>query len=391
MTQDRRIAFLVHEPTLWAHYASVWAKLPPEAFAVVLTRRFRGDGASPPDAGARDFVARLDALGYSRLWARDVVAARRRFTHVVTNHRIGGEGRVGPGALARVARRLRSFAAPALRGSRDFAPRPYWPMQLGDCQVRFMYGADIGDGWSLAEWNAMYDVFLCHGPNDVEQVTRRFGGRTFQMGYPRYDGYFDPGLDVARERARFAPDARRKTVLWMPTFGEGACSIPHFALALRPLQERYNFVVRPHPISFREAPADIRLLQSLGFTIDDDALRDMNALYRVVDGVLCDYGGSAFGALYLGKRMVLLEVPGSQDWYTVRDSSNLGLAGHFPHVGAASAGEIPALLEDDDAWQLRAPSLAALSARYFADLRGHSSGRAASILLQLRDGNDTQR
>jgi hypothetical protein len=392
---DDRIVFLVHEPSLWAHYATVWARLPAGSFVIALGRRFRATAEKPPATGATDFLARVDRLGYSRVWAEEARREGRRFKLVVSNHKIGGDGLSAAPFVSRLVRGLtdrgRQAAALVLRRRgrpaplREWAPRPYWPLQLGALQVRFMYGADVGDGWSLAEWNAMYHAFLCHGPNDQQQIAARFPGRTFQMGYPRYDPYFDPALDAAEERRQFVrkPDAR--TVLWMPTFGEGACSLPHFAAALKPLQQRYNFIVRPHPLSFREAPQDIALLKSLGYMIDDDPLRDMNRLYRIVDAMLCDYGGSAFGALYLDKPMLLLDVPGSSDWYTVRNSSNLELARHYPSVTPGDAGAVSALLEDEAAWAARAAPAHALRSRYFADLRGTSSARAAAILTSLRE------
>jgi hypothetical protein len=392
---DSRIVFLVHEPTLWAHYCNVWACLPAASFAIALTRRFRPEPGRTPVAGASEFIERIDQLGYARIWAEDAVRAGIRFAWVVSNHKIGGEG-LRPEALPqRLLARFKSaakavgrrFSGAPVRAA-EWPPRPFWPMQLGRRQVRFMYGADVGDGWSLAEWNAMYDAFLCHGPNDQAQVSARFRGRAFQMGYPRYDGYFDPALDSSAERSRFAGKPGARTLLWMPTFGQGACSIPHFAAALQPLQERYNFIVRPHPLSFRQAPEDVALLRSLGYQIDDDPLRDMNRLYRIVDAMLCDYGGSAFGALYLGKRMALLEVPGSKDWYTVRNSSNLELARHYPTVTPETAGTLPTILEDDPAWSARQDELQRLSARYFADLRGTSSRRAAELLVELRDGTE---
>jgi CDP-glycerol glycerophosphotransferase (TagB/SpsB family) len=246
-----------------------------------------------------------------------------------------------------------------------------------------MYGADISDGWSLAEWNAMYDAFLCHGPNDAQALSKRYKGRTFQMGYPRYDAYFSPDLDVSSERREFSIDPAKPTVLWMPTFGAGACSIPHFANALAPLAANYNLIVRPHPLSFRESPDEVALLKSLGYRIDGNPVRDMNRLYRVVDAVLCDYGGSAFGALYLGKRMVLLEVPGSAEWYTVRDASNSELATHYPSISPDTAYALPGLLADDAYWSEQEPKAQALSAKYFADLRGTSSRRAAELLLSM--------
>jgi hypothetical protein len=132
------------------------------------------------------------------------------------------------------------------------------------------------------------------------------------MGYPRYDGYFDRNLDTSGVVREFEIDPARKTILWMTTTGEGASSIPGFARPISGLMDQYNVIARPHPIAFRAEPGDIELLRSLNFKIDANALRDMNRLYKAADFVLCDYGGSAFGAIYLGKKLILLDVPGSK-------------------------------------------------------------------------------
>jgi CDP-glycerol glycerophosphotransferase (TagB/SpsB family) len=390
-----RIGFVVHEPTMWAHYSSVWREMDPDRFAIVLTERFRPARIAGRNPGATAFVDKARAAGYAMVFASDMLRAGQRCKYAVSNHKLGGHSLEPASAAMRAA----SFAArvgkrtvdgalalarrPAKYGTSGFAPMQYWPLQVGQRQVRFMYGADIGDGWSLADWNAMYDAFLCHGPNDAHELAKRFRGRTFEMGYPRYDAYFDPALDVSAERAEFHIDPAKPTVLWMPTFGEGACSIPFFAEALAPLARDFNLVVRPHPLSFRENPEQVELLRRLGFRIDGEATRDMNRLYRIADAVLCDYGGSAFGALYLGKRMVLLDVPGSADWYTVRDSSNLELARHYPSLTPETAGTLPALLADTAYWSDQGPKARALSDKYFADLRGTSSRRAADLLLSM--------
>src|SRR5690606_360217 len=130
-----------------------------------------------------------------------------------------------------------------------------------------------------------------------------------------------PDIDISPIKDEFAIDSSKRTILWMPTFGEHACSIPHFAVELGKLNNDYNFIVRPHPISFAKKPEDIALLRDNGFRIDSDPLRDMNCLYKIADAVICDYGGSPFGALYLGKKVVLLDVPGSSEWYTVTGTS----------------------------------------------------------------------
>jgi CDP-glycerol glycerophosphotransferase (TagB/SpsB family) len=169
----------------------------------------------------------------------------------------------------------------------------------------------------------------------------------------------------------------------MPTFGDGACSIPFFARQLAQYNTRYNLIVRPHPFTFRKKPEDIALLRSLGYRLDDNPVRDMNKLYRLTDFMLCDYGGSAFGAVYLRKPMVLLDVPGSRDWYTVRNSSNLALAEHYPSVAPDDAARLGPLLDDAPYWAAQLLASAPLADRYFADYRGTSSMRAAEILTDL--------
>ena len=390
-----RIGFVVHEPAMWAHYGSVWAEMDPGRFSIVLTERFRPTRAGEHNPGARAFVEKAHAAGYEMVYARDILRTQERFAYAVSNHKLGGHSLQPATPLMRLA----SFGAragkracdgllaiagkPPRFGTSGFAPMQYWPMQIARRQVRFMYGADIGDGWSLAAWNAMYDAFLCHGPNDAHELSKRFRGRTFQMGYPRYDSYFDADLDTSAERREFAIDPGKPTILWMPTFGAGACSIPCFAHALAPLTGRFNFIARPHPLTFRESRDEVELLRSLGFRIDGEATRDMNRLYRLADAVLCDYGGSAFGALYLGKRMVLLEVPGSAEWYTVRGSSNLQLADLYPSITPETAGGLPRLLADTAYWSAQAPEARTLSDKYFADLRGTSSRRAADLLQSM--------
>jgi hypothetical protein len=391
----RKLAFLIHEPTLWTHYSPVWAKLDRGTFVLVLTNRFRPPAGRKPDLGVADFLGRVQAAGYETVWADETIRDGIRYSHVVSNHKMRGDSaQPAPRrvramyaldhALKRgINRACRALGQPERFGFHGFAPKQYWPLQIGDTQIRFMYGADVGEGWSLAPWNAIYDAFLCHGPNDAQQLAKRFKGRTFQMGYPRYDGYYAPDLDVSAEAREFSIDPSRKTLLWMPTFGKGACSIPYFARALAPLRERYNFIVRPHPLSFRKSPDEIALLRSLGFLLDNQPARDMNKLLKLADVMLCDYGGSAFGAVYLRKRMVLLEVPGARDWYTVRNASNLELAQHYPAFGPDRADEIGALLDDEVFWREQAASAAPLADKYFADFRGHSAQRAAGILSNI--------
>ena len=131
--------------------------------------------------------------------------------------------------------------------------------------------------------------------------------------------------------AEFGVDREKQTVLWMPTvdlFNDNVCSVPFFAKAISKLMEDFNVIVRPHPLAFTKDRAGIELLESLNYNIDRDAIRDMNSLFRIADVVLCDHGGSAFGALYLGKKLVFLKTP-SSNGVIEKDSSSHELMGAF--------------------------------------------------------------
>ncbi len=391
-----QIAFLVHEPVMYAHYSSVWAAMRRDSFVIVLLGSFVTDDKDAP-AGVKDFLARIQKSGYEFAYLDDLVAKAIKYKYVVSNHILGGKSRYQASLFQSTRRKARNAiklvvnAANTMVGIKRYRlyhldPVQYLPLQVGIKQIRFMYGADISDGWSLGAWNEIYDLFLCHGPNDEFQLKKKFKGKTAIMGYPRYDGYFSPALNIDEIAAEFDVDRAKKTILWMPTadlFGDNVCSIPYFAKAISNLMGDFNIIVRPHPISFRKDPAGIELLESLGFKIDRDPVRDMNGLFFVADTILCDHGGSAFGALYLGKKLVFLKTPASLSGAVIKESSNLELLKCFPSVEVAEIGDLTALLNDADYWKERLEFSRALADNYFADYRGNSSQRAAEILGQL--------
>lgn len=377
-----------------AHYSSVWAELPGSAFSIVLLGRqlFEGPAAL---GGAVDFMMRIRAAGYDYCYYEDVVRKGLKFKCVVSNHVIGGCSKRPANCGQRIQfvkensmKRLLNFLKVLSKSepkhklsSRD--PIQYFPLQIGSYQIRFMYGADIGEGWSLQDWNEIYDLFLCHGPNDVEQLGHRFDGKTALMGYPRYDGFFSDKLDTQSIVEEFDLDIEKKTVLWMSTLGKGVSSIPDYARVLSGLLDEYNVIARPHPMAFRNEPENIELLRSLKFKIDDSATRDMNRLYKVVDWVICDYGGSPFGAIYLDINLLLLNVPGSEHHFTAVNSSNNDLRQHFPLVETPDESIIRGLLQDASLWNAQKSVRAAIRTKYFADFKGTSSRRAAEILLNI--------
>lgn len=389
MTTVNKIAFLVHEPAMYAHYSSVWAAMDRDAFVIVFLSVFANDGGEKA-TGVEECIEKIKTHGYEYTYLDDVLRSGVKYKYVVSNHCMGGSS-VHPtpyfGWKNSFKSSLNRVSGWLGRSKRYVVthcnPIQYIPLQVGIKQIRFMYGADIGEGWSLQPWNEIYDLFLCHGPNDEAALGKRFRGKTAVMGYPRYDAYFDQHLDTDSVVKEFGIDRSKKTILWITTTGEGASSIPDFAKHVAGLKDTHNVIVRPHPIAFRAEPGDIELLRSLNFKIDSNPLRDMNTLYKAADLVLCDYGGSAFGAIYLGKKLLLLDVPGAEKCPWVLNTSNLELREFVPVVGVENFQIIHSMIFDENLWDEWAHKKNVLFNKYFADNRGTSSLKAVEILNNL--------
>lgn len=390
-----KIAFFVHEPVMYAHYASVWAQMKKDEFVIVLFERCENekDGSE-----CQAFVDQIKVLGYEIDRFTEIIRRGVKYRYAISNHCMGGSSLLPASKTTKLVVQMKNLVKRALNipsvllGKRrkfnleclEHIHHP--PLQIGIKQIRFMYGADISDGWSLQNWNQMYDLFLCHGPNDEHQIKKKFKGKTSVMGYPRYDGYFLPSLDIDVVIREFSIDQSKDTILWMPTydmFNDGVCSIPYFATVISNLMEKYNVIVRPHPISFKNDPDGIELLESLNYKIDRNSMRDMNGLYGIADAVLCDHGGSAFGVLYLGKKLIFLETPLSNNAKVAKNSSNQELMRNYPVINVEDVANLEELLNNEKYWQECMRNGLVLSNRYFADYKGTSSKKAAEILSNL--------
>lgn len=391
-----KVAFLVHEPVMYAHYSSVWAEMDRKAFVIVLLgSAARLDGQA--DERTRDFLNKLATLNYEVVSLDEIVRRKIKYRFVISNHIMGGST-TRPTQFSREQQRQRSYrnwkwyvlntARRAVGLPRKYTyeidPLQYLPLQAGIGQIRFMYGADISDGWSLDKWNEIYDLFLCHGVNDEREIKKRFKGETFIMGYPRYDGYFSGEMDLSRIKSEFGLSESRKTVLWMPTLGGEYSSIPLFAEPLLALSEKYNLVVRPHPLSFVQEKEFISLLEDLNFKIDRNAVRDMNELFGVADVILADNGGTPFSAIFLGRNVVFLEVPEAASTSYFAESSVVELKKHLPVISHQDIHKLENMLDSEEFYSENKRSVEALYKKYFDSPRGGGAKRVADLLGSLK-------
>lgn len=389
----KKFAFLVHDPIMLVHYADVWKAMGHSDFAIILTADFSVDVHGNEKLGSREFLSHVQTERYEVRQVTEILRKKIRFEYVVTNHMISVETSVGhiEKQLNRGARLLnrglKSLKVNARIGPSEGEIR-YLPQQVGNKQIRFMYGADVSDGWSLQSWNNIYDVFLCHGVNDEREIAKRFKGKTYIMGYPRYDRFFSGKMDLSNIRREFGLSGSRKTVLWMPTLGGDYSSIPLFAEPLSTISKKYNVIVRPHPFSFVQEKNYIGLLEKYNFNIDRNALRDMNELFSVADIILADNGGTPFSAIFLGKNVIFLDVPddlGAESAATsyIAGSSVMELKRYLPVVHQQDIRALERMLDSDVFYKENSKCVETLFKRYFDSPRGGGARRVADIFSSL--------
>lgn len=334
-----RLAFLLQSLELVNHYAAVWDLLPQGGFDVLLH--------GVDEAAARQALA---AWRCGLFTTEMVLAEGRKYACLVSNHPVeGGE----PPLIRRLAER----------------------------NVRFMY-AGGKSGWNLSEWNSLYDLILCFGPHYAAAFSASTGGLVIQMGYPRFDRYFNEQVNRDALCARFGCDPTKETVVWLPTWKE-LSSVGHFDEEISALTDCYNVVVKLHPLMSEAEPERVESLRKHHFSCLLTDSTDNLPLYQLADYMLFDFGGPPLAAIYCDKKMILLDVPGAlADPLLGPDSPDVAirvqLGAHAPGDGA-----IARCLASPAHWEAQVAMRKALRRTYFAPHFGFSAAVAANALLHL--------
>lgn len=370
------------------HYENVWKAMGNSEFAIVLTEQFCLDENGEEKEGIPSFFNHIRQKKYQIFDIQHIINSGIFFDYVVTNHPISGTTKsIKKTTKKDISKKLLNRILIA------FGRQPIWqynvdiesllPLQIGRKQIRYMYGADLSDAWSLMDWNEIYDIFLCHGVNDERIVKERFSGKTFIMGYPRYDDYFDSKIDLSNIKKEFDVSDQKKTLLWMPTLGGAGSSIPVYAKLIADLDYEFNVIVRPHPLSFVQEKDFIYELERNNLKIDRSSTRNMNELFSAADLIIADYGGTPFSSIFIGKNLIFLDVPGADSLPINVDSSVLELKKYLPVFTPENIQTLPKFLTSQISLDENQKLIDYLFNKYFGSTRGGGSARVAKFLKSL--------
>ena len=383
-TVVNKIAFFINEEYIFDHYHNVMMHLENHSFDIILANKFRNEKYN-------DLIERLQSYGWNIKFINDVLYVNK-YKLLLTHLYLGGST-VEKGALfSRMIfifmeifnKLLSKFYIKNI----DIVKKQYFQNILGLYNIRFMYGADTGKN-SFHEYgnnyNELFDLFFCHGPHDAKLTKDLLDKPVFIMGYPRYDSYFKKhGDNLIRNNLlqKYDVQNEKKTILWICTANKLFSTIETYAEKMKQLTDVYNVIVRPHPLEidpqydrFNRNVLDI--VTSGDFLLNDDRYQDMTELYLISDFIVCDYGGSIFSALYMNKRILLLNHEGVYKDLVVSTSTAMEARKYFPSVDQ-NENNLLHYFEMD--WSLYDKKRADARMYYFGALNKNSSEAAANYL-----------
>jgi CDP-glycerol glycerophosphotransferase (TagB/SpsB family) len=333
---SNRVAFFIHNADLFHHFDPVLEKLPRESFDILIFGSILERKKIKKMAISR---------GYKLVDVESIEISDQKYQAIVSNH----------------------FLIPVIKNLSHF-------------HIRFMYALGK-ENHNFSSWNNNYDLILCFGPYQVDKMKPHNSATFFQMGYPRYDKYFKQPYDKKTIQKELKLDTNKKTIIWLPTWLE-LSSIDLFCEKISSLSKNYNVVVKCHPLSKHHEPQRVQKLENFHFSLVISEVYDNLKLFSVADFVISDYGGTAFGALYLDKNLLLVNVPNPErDLTTGSNSPDVLLRKDIINFDLSESCNIEKTLNDKHHWESQKQIRKKLRDKYFIPSYGFSSDLAALAII----------
>ncbi len=350
-----KIGVMLNHADTFHHFRNLLALLDPESFEIVIAN----------DRQALEKIAQ--EKGYSYHWYQDLIQQPPRYRYTLSNYFIYYYDVIG-----------------------EAERKVYLTQLLGKHAIRMMYTLGI-DHWNYADWNQLYDIQLCYGPWAAERL-EQFKAEIHQVGYPRYDDFFNHPPDKQSWLERLGADPEKPTIVWLPTRHQH--TLRAFGKTVASLSDRYNVLIKPHPLTWQEEPGLIQWLKMLPLTRLVEKELDNLYLYSISDFVFCDYGGASFGALYTDRKLLLFNhypstrfdpvgmnlPPDSPTHVDEINPTEQYLRGFIPNIAPDQQYLLSEMLIDEALWAEQQKIRANLRDQFFAPYYGNSAARVAEIL-----------
>jgi CDP-glycerol glycerophosphotransferase (TagB/SpsB family) len=212
-----------------------------------------------------------------------------------------------------------------------------------------------------------------------------------EIGYPRYDKYFDSLKNKELKYSllkKHSCNYKKPTILWICTVSPFFSTIEKYAELMYQFTEKFNVILRPHPMEidpqydrYKKNVHDI--VNSGRFIISNDPYQEMSDLYLIADFVFCDYGGSIFSALYVNKKIILMDHNHVRMDLEVYGSTSMEVREYLPTINKIKGCDIDRQILDSGFWNNGSENKKKARQKYFGNHEGNSANKAALRIMEI--------
>jgi hypothetical protein len=208
----------------------------------------------------------------------------------------------------------RPFTADGLNSSIGLSWFP--EKELGKKSIKFPDGIDLNKkNYPYNVYKNSFDLFLSYSDFEINLIKKKFKNKICKkISYFRYD-FLNTKKKKYKKKiiSEFSLNKNKPILVWFPTHIDlnnvEDTNITFWYDKILLLKKNYNLIIRPHPKTLIRNSLLIDKLKRLAFIIDTKIERPIFDLIKSADLVLADYGGIVFDAIYLKKKIILLNLP----------------------------------------------------------------------------------
>ena len=214
-----------------------------------------------------------------------------------------------------------------------------------------------------------YSKFLC-----LNSLRNTNSLQLFSFGSPRFERKILHPISVSN----------RKTILWLPSHNQET-SLNYFLKQMNFLGEYYRVIVKPHHWCFKENK-NLRKAIACCHNLKLQENLDSQELIASADYVFCDYGGSAFTAIYYDKNILFLNAPKLKSFYF--QNPEVLLRKEIINFDPCCTGDdILKALKKDTIWEKQKKVRESIRKRFFTITKEPASQKIANKLIEFLNEN----
>ena len=208
----------------------------------------------------------------------------------------------------------RSFTADGFKSRLGISFYP--EKKIGKKVIKFPDGADIKKKITRMIFIKIFSIFFfSYCDFEIDLIRNKFDNKiSKKIDYFRFNNIKKKDANILNSRFQNF-DKSKKTIYWLPTHIDNVGNVEEedknlldWILKLNFLNKKFNVILRPHPKSVSRNKSLMVQIKKLDYFIDTDFDKNIGEAIINSDLIFADYGGVIFDAIYLEKKILLLDL-----------------------------------------------------------------------------------